>query len=210
MKLSISAFVTDEGIAAAPLARAAEERGFDALFVAEHSHIPVSRDTPHPGNGLSRPYFRAADPFVTLAAAAAVTERLRLGTGISLLIQRDVIHTAKSVASLDLVSDGRVIYGVGVGWNREEMRNHGTDPRTRGALLDEQIQALRTIWTQDEAEFHGKHVDFDPIFSWPKPAGEVPVYVGGNSEVAVARAMRLGTGWLPNAVRDAADVPAQL
>ena len=211
MKFGISTFATDESMPVAPLARAIEERGFDALFLAEHSHIPVSRETPYPGGGeMSRPYYRAADPFVALAAAAAVTERLRLGTGISLLIQRDVIHTAKSVASLDLVSGGRVIYGVGAGWNREEMRNHGTDPRTRGALLDEQIQALRAIWTREEAEFHGKFVDFDPIFAWPKPVGEVPIYIGGNSKAAAARAIRLGAGWMPNAIADADGIPAQL
>jgi probable F420-dependent oxidoreductase len=211
VKVGINTFVTDESMPPAALAKAAEERGFDALFLAEHSHIPVSRESPYPGGGeLGRPYFRAADPFVALAAAASVTTTLRLGTGISLLIQRDVIHTAKSVASLDLISGGRVIYGVGVGWNREEMRNHGTDPRTRGALLDEQIEALRAIWTNDEAEFHGKYVDFDPIFQWPKPVHSLPIYVGGNSEAAVARARRLGDGWLPNAVRDPAQVPAQL
>jgi probable F420-dependent oxidoreductase len=122
-----------------------------------------------------------------------------LGTGIVLLIQRDVIHTAKQVASLDLISGGRVIFGVGAGWNREEMRNHGTDPRTRGALLDDQIQALKAIWTQDEAEFHGKYVDFDPIFSWPKPVQRPypPVYVGGESPAALKRLAAHGDGWLP-------------
>ncbi|GAB3006978.1 LLM class F420-dependent oxidoreductase [Amycolatopsis acidiphila] len=211
MKLGVSTFVTDESMLPGPLALAVEERGFDALFLAEHSHIPVSRETPYPvGGELPRPYFRAADPFVALAAAAAVTSTLRLGTGVSLLIQRDVIHTAKSVASLDLVSDGRVLYAVSVGWNREEMRNHGTDPRTRGALLDERIEALRTIWTHDEASFSGKHVRFDPIFQWPKPVRVPPVYLGGNSHVAADRARRLGDGWLPNAVRDPVQVRAQL
>ncbi|GHF82734.1 putative F420-dependent oxidoreductase [Amycolatopsis bartoniae] len=211
MKLGISTFVTDESMSAAALARAAEERGFDALFLAEHSHIPVSRETPYPlGSELPRQYFRAADPFVALAAAASVTTTLRLGTGVSLLVQRDVIHTAKAVASLDLVSGGRVIYGVGVGWNREEMRNHGTDPRTRGRLLDERIEALRAIWKNDEASYSGQYVRFDPIFSWPKPSPLPPVYIGGNSEAAADRARRLGDGWLPNAVRDPAQVPAQL
>ncbi|HVV10155.1 LLM class F420-dependent oxidoreductase [Amycolatopsis sp.] len=210
MKLGITTFVTDEGMAPAALAKALEERGFESLFLAEHSHIPVNRETPYPAGGeLGRPYYRAADPFVALAAAASVTSTLTLGTGISLLIQRDVIHTANSVASLSLISGGRVIYGVGVGWNREEMRNHGTDPRTRGALMDEQIRALREIWTKEQAEFHGKYVDFDPIFAWPKPYGVLPIYIGGNSDVAAARANRLGDGWLPNALPDPAAVPAQ-
>ncbi|KAA9158389.1 LLM class F420-dependent oxidoreductase [Amycolatopsis acidicola] len=210
MKLGITTFGTDEGMPVPELAKAMEERGFDALLLAEHSHIPVSRESPYPAGGeLPRPYFRAVDPFVALAAAASVTSTLTLGTGISLLIQRDVIHTAKSVASLSLISGGRVVYGVGVGWNREEMRNHGTDPRTRGVLLDERIAALREIWTNDKAEFHGEYVDFDPIFSWPKPEIAPPVYVGGNSAAAAARAVRLGDGWLPNAVPDVAEIPAQ-
>ena len=170
MKIGINTFLTDEGISGPVLGRALEERGFESLFVAEHSHIPVSRRTPYPGGGdLPRMYYRAYDPFVALAAIASVTDRLILGTGVTLLIQRDVIHTANEVATLDRVSDGRVVFGVGVGWNREEMENHGTDPRTRGALVDEQLAALRAIWTQDEAEFHGKFIDFDPIYAWPKP-----------------------------------------
>lgn len=205
VKVGISTFVTDEGVLPGTLAKAVEERGFDALFVAEHSHIPVSRETPYPlGDELPRQYFRAMDPFVALAAAATVTSRLLLGTGIVLLAQRDVIHTAKQVSSVDVLSGGRVVFGVGVGWNREEMRNHGTNPRTRGALLDERILALKAIWTEDEAEFHGEHVDFDPIFQWPKPVSKPhpPVYIGGDSAVAAARAGRLGDGWLPHAVRD--------
>ncbi|NIH79525.1 LLM class F420-dependent oxidoreductase [Amycolatopsis viridis] len=211
MKLGISTFVTDESARPDVLAKAVEERGFDALFIAEHSHIPVSRESPYPPGGeMARHYYRALDPFVVLTAAAAATTALTLGTGIALLIQRDVLHTAKSVASLDLLSGGRFLFGVGAGWNREEMRNHGTDPRTRGALLDEQIQALRTLWTNDEAEFHGVHVDFDPVFQWPKPAREVPVYIGGTSAAALDRAKRLGAGWLPSAVRDPEAATAQL
>jgi len=200
MKFGIATFVTDEGIGAAALGRALEERGFDSLFLAEHSHIPVSRESPYPGGGdLPRPYYRTLDPFVTLAAAASVTENLLLATGIALLPQRDVIHTANEVASLDHVSGGRVIFGVGVGWNREEMRNHGTDPRTRGALIDEQLQALKAIWTQEQAEFHGKHVDFDPIFAWPKPVTKPhpPIYVGGESPAAINRLVNHCDGWLP-------------
>jgi probable F420-dependent oxidoreductase len=213
MKIGISTFATDEGIAPAALGRALEERGFESLFLAEHSHIPVSRQTPHPlGGELPRGYYRPVDPFVALGAISSVTTGLRLGTGIALLVQRDVIHTAKEVATLDLVSGGRAVFGVSVGWNREEMRNHGTDPRVRGALLDEQLEALKEIWTKEEAEFHGSHVDFDPIFQWPKPVQtpHPPIYVGGNGPAAVARAVAHGDGWLPNAVREPAQVRRQL
>ncbi|RZQ64645.1 LLM class F420-dependent oxidoreductase [Amycolatopsis suaedae] len=200
MKFGVLTFVTDEGIAPAALGRALEERGFDSLFLAEHSHIPTSRETPYPGGGeLPRIYYRTLDPFVVLSAAATVTTRLRLGTGIALLAQRDTIHTANEVASLDFMSGGRVDFGVGVGWNREEMRNHGTDPTTRGALMDEQLQALKEIWTKDEAEFHGKHVDFDPINLWPKPAQRPhpPIYIGGGSPAALKRVVEHGDGWMP-------------
>jgi probable F420-dependent oxidoreductase len=202
MKFGISTFVTDEGIAPAELGRALEDRGFDALFVAEHTHIPVKRETPYPGGGdLPRIYYRTLDPFVSLTAAAAVTENLLVATGIALIIQRDPIVTAREVASLDLVSGGRVIFGVGAGWNREEMRNHGTDPTRRGELMDERIRAMRAIWTSDQAEFHGKHVDFDPIYSWPKPVQQPhpPIYVGGESERSVERVAEYGGGWLPRA-----------
>ncbi|MFI5612233.1 LLM class F420-dependent oxidoreductase [Amycolatopsis sp. NPDC051903] len=200
MDFGISTFVTDEGIRPDVLGEAMEERGFDSLFLAEHSHVPVDRQSPYPGGGdLPRKYYRTLDPFVALTAAAVNTSELVLGTGIALLIQRDLIHTAKEVASLDLVSRGRVAFGVGVGWNREEMANHGTDPKTRGALIDEQLQALKAIWTQDEAEFHGKHVDFDPIFAWPKPVQtpHPPIYVGGESPAALKRLAAYGDAWLP-------------
>ncbi|GLY69825.1 LLM class F420-dependent oxidoreductase [Amycolatopsis taiwanensis] len=213
MKAGITTFVTDQGMPPGPLAKAIEERGFDALLVAEHSHIPVRRETPYPGGEpMPTPYFRPLDPFVALTAAAMTTSRLVLGTSIVLLVQRDVIHTAKEVSSLDLVSGGRVLFGVGAGWNREEMRNHGTDPRTRGALLDERIEALKAIWTHDEAEFHGRFVDFDPIFQWPKPVQKPhpPIYVGGNTRFALERAVRQGVGWMPNSVADPVEVPGQL
>src|SRR3712207_1947593 len=170
MRFGISTFATDEGIAPGALARAIEERGFDSLFLAEHTHIPLSRKSPWPRGGeLPRKYYRTLDPFITLTAAAATTERLLLGTGVALVVERDPIITAKEVASLDLVSGGRMIFGIGVGWNREEMENHGTDPRTRGKLTNERIRAMIEIWTKDEAEFHGQYVDFDPIGAWPKP-----------------------------------------
>jgi probable F420-dependent oxidoreductase len=200
MRFGVSTFITDEGIRPDVLGRALEERGFSSLFIAEHSHIPVSRESPYPGGGeLPRKYARTLDPFVALTAAAAVTSRLTLGTGIVLLPQRDVIHTAKQVASLDLVSDGRVAFGVGVGWNREEMRNHGTDPAIRGALVDEQLAALKQIWTAEQAEFHGKYVDFDPIYLWPKPVQKPhpPIYLGGESGPALRRLATYGDAWLP-------------
>ncbi len=200
MKFGISTFVTDEGIAPGRLARAIEERGFDSLFVAEHTHIPLSRKSPWPRGGeLPRKYYRTLDPFITLTAAAASTERLLLGTGVALVVERDPIITAKEVASLDLVSGGRVIFGIGVGWNREEMENHGTDPRTRGELTNERIRAMIEIWTKDEAEFHGRYVNFDPIGSWPKPVQKPypPIYVGGGSR-AFERIAQFGDAWLAN------------
>lgn len=201
MDFGIATFVTDEGIRPDVLGRAAEERGFTSLWLTEHSHIPVSRETVFPwgGGDLARYYYRALDPFVALTAAAMATETLRLGTGIALLVQRDVIQTAKETASLDLISGGRFDFGVGAGWNLEEMRNHGTEPRTRGALLNERLAALREIWTKDEAEFHGEFVDFDPIFSWPKPVQRphVPIHIGGAGKAALARVVRFGDGWIP-------------
>jgi len=200
MRYGIATFVTDEGIRPAPLAVACEERGFTSLYIAEHSHIPVSRETPYPGGGeLGRVYYRTLDPFVALAAAASVTRTLVLGTGVALVTQRDVIHLANESSSLDLVSDGRFALGVGVGWNREEMRNHGTEPSTRGAKMDEQLAALKAIWTNEQAEYHGKFVDFDPIFQWPKPVRRphVPIYVGGDSPSALRRLRDFGDGWLP-------------
>ena len=202
MRFGVATFITDYGIRPDALGRALEERGFDSLFIAEHSHIPVSRESPWPEGGeLPRRYYRTLDPFVALTAVAAVTTRLVLGTGIALLPQRDVIHTAKQVASLDLVSDGRFAFGVGVGWNREEMRNHGTDPTTRGALIDEQLAALKQIWTSEQAEYHGEHVDFDPIYLWPKPVQQPhpPIYLGGESAAALRRLAAYGDAWLPRA-----------
>ena len=200
MKFGISTFVTDEGIAPGALAKAIEEHGFDSLFIAEHSHIPLSRKSPWPRGGeLPRKYYRTLDPFITLTAAAAATERLLLGTGVALVVERDPIITAKEVASLDLVSGGRFLFGIGVGWNREEMENHGTDPRTRGKLTDECIRAMIEIWTKDEPEFHGQYVDFDPIGIWPKPVQRPypPIYVGGGSR-AFDRITEFGDAWLAN------------
>ncbi|MGV9278667.1 LLM class F420-dependent oxidoreductase [Streptomyces griseosporeus] len=203
MRFGVSTFLTDEGIAPAVLGPALEERGLDALFVAEHTHIPASRETPYPGGGeLPRVYYRSLDPFVALAAAAAVTRTLLLGTGIALVVQRDPIVTAKEVATLDLVSGGRAVFGVGAGWNREEMRNHGTDPRTRGRLMDERVRAVVELWTREQAEFHGEFVDFDPVYCWPKPVQRPhpPIYVGGGGDHAFGRVAAYGSAWMPTGV----------
>jgi len=193
-------FATDYSLDAAALARALEERGFESLFLAEHTHIPVSRRSPWPGGPeLPRHYWHTLDPFVALAAAATVTTRLRLGTGICLVVERDPITTAKEVASLDLLSGGRVIFGIGAGWNREEMENHGTIFETRFRLMRERVLAMKEIWTKDEPEFHGELVDFDPIWSWPKPVQtpHPPVLVGGNGARTLRRVVAYGDGWMP-------------
>jgi probable F420-dependent oxidoreductase len=202
MRFGISTFVTDEGMAPGPLAAAVEERGFDSLIVTEHSHMPVAGGPSQSTAGeVPREFHRMLDPFVALASAAANTERLALVTGVVLLPQRDVIYTAKEAASLDLVSNGRFALGVGIGWNRLEMRHHGVDPASRGAKLNEQIRALREIWTNDVAEFHGEYVDFAPLYSWPKPVQRphLPIYVGGDSSAAIQRLRMLGDGWIPPA-----------
>ncbi|WP_255954698.1 LLM class F420-dependent oxidoreductase [Streptomyces odontomachi] len=202
MKFGISTFITDQSIRPVPLGRALEDRGFDSLFIAEHSHIPAGRETPYPGGGeLPDMYYRTLDPFVALSAIATVTERLLVGTGIALVNQRDPIHTAKEVASLDLISGGRAVFGVGVGWNREEMANHGTDPATRGRLVTERLRAMRELWTKEQAQFHGEFVDFDPVYAWPKPVQQPhpPIYVGGGSG-AFPRVAELGDAWLANSL----------
>ncbi|GAC1397425.1 MAG: LLM class F420-dependent oxidoreductase [Mycobacterium sp.] len=201
MKFGISTFVTDNGIDTVTLARALEERGFESLAIAEHTHIPASRQSPYPlGGELPEQYYRTLDPFVTLAAAAAVTSKITLMTGIALLIQRDPIITAKEAASIDLISGGRFVFGVGAGWNLEEMRDHGTDPKTRGALLDESIEAITALWTNEPAEYHGKYVDFDPAYSKPKPvqSPHPPIFIGGDSDATVKRVIRHNAGWISN------------
>jgi len=203
VRFGISTFVNDDGIDTVSLAKAIEDRGFDSLVVAEHTHIPASRESAYPmGGELPSVYYRTLDPFVTLAAAAAVTSRIELFTGIALLIQRDPITTAKEAASVDLISGGRFVFGVGAGWNIEELRDHGTDPKTRGALLDERIEAIKALWTAEPAEYHGKYVDFGPAFSRPKPVQKPhpPVYVGGDSDATVKRVIRHQAGWISNPV----------
>jgi probable F420-dependent oxidoreductase len=201
MEYGLAIFFTDYSISPADLAVAAEERGFESLWVAEHSHIPTSHKSPFPGGGdLPKMYYDVMDPFVTLSAAASVTTRLGLGTGICLVVQRDPIQTAKSVASLDRVSNGRLLFGVGGGWNAEEMENHGTaDFKRRWKLMRERIEAMKAIWTEQEAEYHGEFVDFDPIYAWPKPVQQPhpPVHVGGAYPNAARRAARYGDGWIP-------------
>jgi probable F420-dependent oxidoreductase len=193
-------FPTDKTIQPVELAKAAEERGFDSLFFPEHTHIPVSRKTPFPGGGdLPEQYWRSQDPFVALAAAAAVTEKIKIGTGICLVIERDPIVLAKECATLDFISNGRFILGIGAGWNQEEMENHGADFKNRWKVVREKILAMKAIWTQDEAEYHGDFVDFDPIWSWPKPkqAGGPPIWMGANSKWVFDRVADYCDGWMP-------------
>jgi probable F420-dependent oxidoreductase len=204
VELGLAHFATDYGMQPAELARRAEELGFESLFFPEHTHIPASRDTDYPGGGeLPREYSHILDPFVGLAAAAAATERLKVGTGVCLIIERDPIVTAKEVATLDLISGGRFLFGVGAGWNVEEMRNHGTDPDTRFRRMRESVEAMKAIWTEDEAEYHGRIIDFGPIWSWPKPVQKPhpPVLVGGLGEKVYDRVVAYGDEWIPNRVK---------
>ena len=203
MEISAAIFFTDYSMTPTDLAVALEERGFDSLWVAEHSHIPVTRRFTHPLGeaALTKEYYDVMDPFVTLSAAAAVTKRLKLGTAICLVIQRDTIQTAKAVASLDQVSEGRFLFGIGCGWNAEEMEDHGTLYETRTLKMREQIEAMKEIWTKDQAEYHGRIVDFPPMMTWPKPVQKPhpPVIVGGAFRLAARRAIRYGDGILPAA-----------
>lgn len=203
MRFGIAVFPTDYAADPATIARLVEERGFESLFFPEHTHIPVSRRTPYPAGGeLPAQYSHTHDPFVALTAAAVATQRLLLATGICLVIQRDPIITAKEVASLDCLSGGRFLFGVGAGWNIEEMQNHGTDPQRRFTLMRERVEAMKSIWTQDKAAYHDTMVDFDAIWSWPKPAQKPhpPVLVGGNGERVLDRVVAFGDEWMPNRV----------
>ena len=205
MDFGLAIFATESTPAPAEVARMAEERGFESLFFPDHTHIPVSRETPYPAGGeLPDEYSRAYDPIVACMAAAAATERLRVGTGILLLVERDPIITAKETATVDRLSGGRFIFGVGAGWNVEEMRNHGTDASKRFGLLRERVEAVRTIWTEDEASYHGKHVDFDAIWSWPKPVQQPgpPVLLGGNGRTVGDRVLAFADEWFPNRIGD--------
>lgn len=207
MKYGVITHCTEYSMRADALARAAEERGFESLFVPEHTHIPVERRSPFPlGGDLPKEYYHDCDPFITLTAAAMVTTRLRIGTGISLITEHDPIVLAKVVATLDLISNGRVILGVGAGWNEEEMSNHGTPPKSRWKVLRERVEAMRLMWEREQAEYHGDFVDFAPIYSYPKPVQRpLPVLLGGHGYKALRRVVRYCDGWAPveAAVRDA-------
>jgi probable F420-dependent oxidoreductase len=201
MLFGVSMFPTEYTIGVVDLGRAAEEHGFESLFLPEHTHIPVKRETPWAGGGeLPREYAHTLDPFLALTAIATATQRIKLGTGICLIIQRDPIVLAKEVATIDHLSQGRFLFGVGSGWLREEIANHGTDPRTRGRLFGERMRAMEAIWSSDEASFHGKFVDFDPIWSWPKPVQQPrpPVLLGGDVPTAMQRVVEYADEWMPH------------
>jgi probable F420-dependent oxidoreductase len=204
MQFGAAMFFTDYSMGAGDLARALEARGFESVWAPEHSHIPTSRRSPYQAGGeLPKQYYEVMDPFVSLSAAAAVTRTIKLGTGVCLVIQRDTIQTAKSVASLDQVSGGRFLFGIGGGWNAEEMEDHGTKFKTRFKKMREQIEAMKQIWTRDAAEYHGDLVEFGPMAAWPKPVQKPhpPVIVGGAFPHSARRALRYGDGWIPNASR---------
>jgi probable F420-dependent oxidoreductase len=199
----VSYFPTDEAVEPAVLGQMAEARGFESVFVTEHTHIPASRETPYPAGGdLPREYFRIHDPFVSLATIAQATERIKVGTAICLLVERDPITTAKEVASVDRLSGGRMIFGVGAGWNLEEMKNHGTDPGKRFKILRERVEACKEMWSNEEATYHGEFVNFDQIVSRPPPLQEPhpPILVGGNGPNVLKRVLAFGDGWFPNRI----------
>jgi probable F420-dependent oxidoreductase len=201
MHIGACIFPTDRAIRPDDLARELETRKFESLFVPEHTHIPTSRRSPFAGGQLPEEYKRTYDPFVALMAAAAATKNLKVGTGICLIIERDTITTAKAVASLDALSNGRFLFGIGGGWNAEEMEHHGTEFKTRFKKLEEQVRAMKEIWTKDMAEFHGRYVNFDSIWSWPKPAQKPnpPVLLGGESGYTLQRVVDFCDGWFPRA-----------
>jgi len=203
MDFGVLMFMTDYAMPVAALAQAMEARGFESLWAPEHSHIPLSRKTPFPGGGeLPKPYYDAMDPFVSLSIAAGVTKKLKVATGVCLVIQRDTIQLAKTVASLDQVSGGRFLFGIGGGWNQDEMEDHGTVYATRFKRMREQVEAMREIWTKPKPEYHGEIVDFPPMMTWPKPAqNPLPVIVGGVFPHAARRALRYGDGWIPHSRR---------
>ena len=198
MKIGVAMFPCIDAPAPGRLGPMIEDRGLESLWFAEHSHLPVGTDPADGGAGGDR-YAKTFDPFAAMTAAAAATTTLKVATGVCLVPQRDPIHTAKEVATVDVLSGGRVIFGVGAGWNRQEMRNHGTDPRTRMRLLTERVQAMIEIWTHDEAEYHGQLVDFDPLQAWPKPVQTPypPIMVGGAGPTVEDRVLAFGDGWAP-------------
>jgi len=210
MKFGVAIFPTDYSISMTELAPAVEQLGFDSLWAAEHSHIPTSRESKWPGGEeLPKQYSHTLDPFVALTAAALASKTLLVATGICLVVQRDTIHTAKQVASLDHISNGRFVFGIGAGWNREEMADHGTDFDTRFQLMRERVEAMKAIWTQDEAEYHGKLVNFEPMWCWPKPVQKPhpPVLLGGSGPSVLKRVVAYADGWMPNRGADLPRIP---
>ena len=200
MKFSASMFFTDYSMGPGELAQALEARGFEAMWAPEHSHIPLTRKTPFIfGGELPKKYYDAMDPFVSLTAAAVATKTLKIGTGVCLITQRDPIQTAKLVASIDQISKGRFLFGVGNGWNQDEMEDHGQIFATRHKLARERIEAMKAIWTSSKAEYHGEFVNFDPMMAWPKPVQKPhpPILVGGAFPYSARRAIRYGDGWMP-------------
>ena len=204
MKFGVSMFFTDYSMGPGELGQALEQRRFESVWAPEHSHIPVSRKTPFPAGGdLPKKYYDTMDPFVTLTVAAMATKSLMVGTGVCLVQQRDPIQTAKLVASIDNVSGGRFLFGIGNGWNQDEMENHGTEFKTRHKRARENVEAMKEIWTKSKAEYHGEFVNFDPMMTWPKPVTKPhpPVIVGGAFPYSARRAIRYGDGWIPQAAR---------
>ncbi|MBT4690800.1 MAG: LLM class F420-dependent oxidoreductase [Rhodospirillaceae bacterium] len=200
MDIGVMSFNTDYGIRADHMAVALEDAGYESFWVPEHTHIPADRRSPYPGGGeLPRPYYHMADPFVSLGVAAGVTRHLKLATGICLVVERDPITLAKEVATLDMLSDGRFLFGIGAGWNAEEMENHGTDFKTRFKLLKEQVEAMKIIWTDEQASYHGDFINFDNIISYPKPvqSPNPPIIFGGATPLARQRVVDLCDGWMP-------------
>jgi probable F420-dependent oxidoreductase len=200
MHVGITIFPTDYSIGPAEVAREVEARGFESLWLPEHTHIPVDLTSPWPGGAeIPKPYYDVYEPFISLAAAATVTSRIKLATGICLVVQRDPIQTAKDVATLDRLSNGRFLFGIGGGWNAAEMRDHGTEFASRFALMRERVLAMKAIWTQSTPEFHGEFVDFPPMRTWPKPVQmpHPPIHVGGAYPHAVRRAIAYADGWIP-------------
>jgi probable F420-dependent oxidoreductase len=201
VKFGVAIFPTDYAISMSELAPAAEQLGFESLWVAEHTHIPTSRESHWPAGGeLPKHYWHTLDPFIALTAAALASKTIRVATGICLLTERDPMHAAKQAASVDLVSNGRLIFGIGAGWNREEMANHGTEFSTRWKLMRERAEAIKEIWTKDPAEYHGDMVDFGPIWSFPKPVQKPhpPIVLGGSGPRILERVVRYADGWMPN------------
>jgi len=206
MDFGAAIFFTDYSMGPVELARALEERGFGSLWAPEHSHIPLSRQSPFPAGGdVPKKYYDVMDPFVTLAAAASVTTTLQVGTGICLVVQRDPIQTAKSVATLDQISNGRFLFGIGAGWNAEEMADHGTDFKSRFKVMQERVAAMKAIWTKSKPEYAGEFVNFPPMMTWPKPVQKPhpPVIVGGAYPYGLRRAIAYGDGWVPHGARPA-------